>query len=56
MAVVVDVRLAPVLLLDVVVRHVYVLDLGMVVLVHMGGQQVTPVLAAMQVVRHVEVL
>src|SRR5215216_6701159 len=54
--VVVDVSLAPVLLLDVLMRDVHVLQLGMVVLVHVGGQQVAPVLPSMQVVGHVEVL
>ena len=53
---VMDMRLSAMLLLDVTVRDVYVLHLGMVVLVHVGGQQVPPVLAAMQVVRHVKVL
>jgi hypothetical protein len=54
--VIVDVGLAAVLLVDVLVRDVDVLDLRMVVLVRVGGLQVRPVLSAMQVVRHVEVL
>jgi hypothetical protein len=54
--VVVDVRLPAVLLVDVLVGDVDVLDRGMVVLVGVGGQEMDPVLAPMQVVGHVIVL
>jgi hypothetical protein len=53
---VVDVRLSPMLLLDVSVRHVHVPDFGVVVLVAVSGEQVRPVLATMEIVRHVEML
>lgn len=53
---VVDVRLSPMLLLDVPMRHVHVPDFGVVVLMAVSGEQVRPVLATMQVVRHVKVL
>ena len=53
---VVDVRLPSVLLLDVSVRDVHVLDFSVVVFVTVSGEQVPPVLATMQVVRHVKVL
>jgi hypothetical protein len=53
---VVDMRLSAMLLLDVTVRDVYVLDACMVVVVAVSGEQVPPVLALMQVVRHVKVL
>ena len=51
-----DVRLSPMLFLDVPVRHVYVPDFGVIVLVAVSGKQVRPVLATMEVVRHVKVL
>jgi hypothetical protein len=54
--VIVHVSLAPVLLLGIPMRHVHVLERWMVVLVGVGGQEVPPVLPAMQVMRHVEVL
>jgi hypothetical protein len=44
------------LLLDVPVRDVHVLQRGVVVLVGVGGQQVSPVLSPVQVVRDVIVL
>ena len=53
---VVDVRLAPMLLLDVSVWDVHVLQGGVVVLVSMGGQQMRPILSLMQVVRNVIML
>lgn len=53
---VMDMRLSAMLLLDVTVRDVYVLDACKVVVVAVSGKQVPPVLALMQVVRHVKVL
>jgi hypothetical protein len=53
---VVNVRLAPMLLLQVLVGDVHVLDLGVVVLVHVRGLEMAPVLPAVQIVRDVEVL
>jgi hypothetical protein len=44
------------LFLDVPVRHVYVPDFGVVVFVAMSGEQVRPVLATMEIVRHMKVL
>jgi hypothetical protein len=54
--VVVHVGLPPVLLLLVLVGDVHMVHGGMVVLMGVGRQQMTPVLSAMQIVRHVEVL
>jgi hypothetical protein len=53
---VMDMRLSAMLLLDVTVRDVYVLDACVVVVVAVSREQVPPVLALMQVVRHVKVL
>jgi hypothetical protein len=53
---VVDMRFSAMLLLDVPVWDVYVLDACVVVIVAVSGEEVSPVLASMQVVRHVEVL
>lgn len=53
---VVDVGFSAVLLVHITVRDVHVVHAGMVVLVGMGGQQMTPVLPLMQVVRDVVVL
>jgi hypothetical protein len=54
--VVVDVGLPTVLLGDVLVRDVRVLDLGMVVLVRVRGEEMDPVLPTMVVMGHVVVL
>jgi hypothetical protein len=54
--VVVDVGLPWVLLLDVLVRDVHVFDLRVVVVMLVGREEVTPVLASMQVMGHVVVL
>jgi hypothetical protein len=54
--VVVDVRLPAVLLVDVLVGDVDVLDGGVVVLMGVGGQEMDPVLAPMEVMGHVIVL
>jgi len=54
--VIVYVSLSPVLPVHVLVGHVDMLDLGVVVLVRVRRQQVTPVLSTMQVVRDMEVL
>jgi len=51
-----DVRLSPMLFLDVPVRHVHVPDFGVVVFVAMSGEQVRPVFATMEIVRHMKVL
>ena len=56
MTMVVHVSFPPMLPFHVPVRDVDVLDLGMVVVVGMSGQQMGPVLAPMQVVRDVEML
>lgn len=53
---VVDVRLSPMLFLDVPVRHMHVPDFGVVVFVAMRGEQVRPVFATMEIVRHMKVL
>lgn len=46
----------PMLLVHVPMRDVHVIQCRMVVLVRVGGQQMTPVLPPVQVVRHVVVL
>src|SRR6266496_6225799 len=53
---VVDVRLAAVLLVDVPVGNMHVLHGGMVVRMGVGGEEMSPVLSLMEVVRHVVVL
>jgi hypothetical protein len=42
---VMDVRLSSMLLLDVPMRHVHMLDFGVVVVVAVSGEQMRPVLA-----------
>lgn len=54
--VIVDVCLPAVLFLHVPVWNVHVVQCGVIVLVRVGGQQMTPVLPPVQVVRGVEVL
>lgn len=51
-----DVPFSAMLLLDVSVRDVDMLDCCVVVLVTVSGEQMSPVLTTVQVVRHVEVL
>lgn len=51
-----DVPFPAMLLLDVSVRDVDMLDRCVVVLVTVSGEQMSPVLTTVQVVRHVEVL
>jgi hypothetical protein len=53
--VIVDMRLAPVLVLLVLMGDVHVVDLGVVVLVLVGRREVCPVLALMHVVGDMEV-
>jgi hypothetical protein len=53
---VVDVCLPPMLLLRVLVRDVHVIHCRMVVLVSVSGEQVSPVLSLVQVMRDVIVL
>jgi hypothetical protein len=54
--VVVDVGLSPVLLVHITVRDMHVVHGGMVVLVRMGGEKMTPVLPLMHVVGDVVML
>jgi hypothetical protein len=54
--VVVNVGFSTMLALHVLVRDVHVLYGGMVVIVRMSGQQVSPVLTLMEIVGHVVVL
>jgi hypothetical protein len=44
------------LFLDVSVRHVHMPDFRVVVFMAMSGEQVRPVLATMEIVRHMKVL
>src|SRR6266542_3388673 len=53
---VVDVRLAAMLLVDVPVGNMHMLHSGMVVRMSVGGGEMSPVLSLMEVVRHVVVL
>jgi hypothetical protein len=53
---VMHVGLTPVLVLHVLVRDMDMLYRGVVVIMAMGRQQMTPVLSHMQVMRHVVVL
>ena len=54
--VIVDVGFPPVFLVEVPVGDVHVIQGGMVVVVGVGGKEMTPVLSLVQVMRHVVVL